>query len=254
MQARRTIPPSYSPRHPSRQLLEIASWRVVAEMVRRYPQARLIQTNPGNGQTDCLTLFPKEGRHPFERLDFNRLGGLTYHYLRPDGSQTFKVWPDFWAEFFNAADTREPMRKLAMFASLPPVAQLKTPTPAILAYRFIAGFLTHVAFNASFGSFNWECQNGYLDTSDGFGGVWESRFAEFPAAAERMREPSMDDPFGVPAYRFWFILLNEDPQLCLETTGRIWDRQGNEHSLEKLLPHDQRIWPVIAEVAADLLS
>lgn len=222
-------------------------------MVRRYPKTRVIQTNPGGSHSDSLTLLLEEGRHPFRRLDLNRLGGATYHYLRPDGTQTYKSWNDFWAEFFNAADTREPMRKLAALAALPPVAKLQPSTPTIMVYRFIASFLTHIAFNASFGRFAWECQNGYLDTSDGFGGVWESRFALFPAAAERSKAPHMDDPFGVSSYRFWFLLLNEEPQLCLETTGTAWDLDGNEYDFEKHSQPDGRIWPVIFEIAGHLL-
>lgn len=249
---KRTIPASYSPRHPSRQLLEIASWRVAAEMVRRYPDLRLIQTNPGGGQ-DCLTLLLEPGPHPFERLDLNRLGGVTYHYLRRDGTQTFKMWTDFWAEFFNAADPRDPIRKLSALAGLPPVAKIKPSTPTVNVYRFIAAFLTHIAFNCSFGRFDWECQNGYLDTADGFGGIWQSRFALFPAASERLQAHHIEDPFGVSAYRFWFLLLNEEPKLCLEITGTAWDLNGNEHSFEKLAGTDQRIWPVVLEIAGDLL-
>lgn len=250
---RRTIPASYSPRHPSRQLVEIASWRVASEMVRRYPKVRVIQTHPGGGQVDSLSLLLKPGFQPFERLDLNRLGGVQYHFRRPNGSQTFKSWPDFWAEFMNARDPREPMRKLAAFAALPPVAKLKPPTNAVVVYRFISTFLTHIAFNCSFGQFDWDCQNGFLDTSDGFGGVWESRFELFPAAESRLSEVDPEDPFGVSAYRFWFLLLNDDPLLCFETNGTVWDRNGIEHDLGKLARHDQRIWPVVLEVAGDLL-
>lgn len=250
---RRTIPASHPARHPSRQLLEIASWRVAAEMARRYPQIRIIQTHPGGGQDDTLSLLLRPGFQPFERLDLNRLGGVQYHFRRPNGSQTFKSWPDFWAEFVSAGEPREPIRKLAAFAALPPVAKLKPPTSAVVMYRFIASFLTHVAFNASFGRFYWDCQNGYLDISDGFGGVWESRFELFPAASGRLKEIQPEDPFGVAAYRFWFLLLNDDPQLCFETNGTVWDRNGFEFDLGKLSQDDERIWPIISEVAGDLL-
>jgi len=250
---RRTIPASYSPRHPSRQLIEIASWRVAAEMVRRYMRIRIMHTHPGGGQDDSLSLLLRLGPEPFERLDLNRLGGVQYHFRRPNGSQTFKSWPDFWAEFLNAADPREPMRKLSAFAGLPPVAKLRPPTNAVVVYRFIAGFLTHIAFNPSFGKSNWSCENGYLDTSDGYGGVWESRFELFPAAQDRLNHHDEYDPFGVAAYRFWFLLLNDDPKMCLEMTGNAWDRSGIEYDFGKLARDDDRIWPIITEVAGELL-
>ena len=41
----------------SRQLLEAASWRVVAELVRRHPTIRVIETHPGGDQYDCLQLL-----------------------------------------------------------------------------------------------------------------------------------------------------------------------------------------------------
>ncbi|HEX2052436.1 MAG TPA: hypothetical protein VHJ78_01745 [Actinomycetota bacterium] len=249
----RSIPPSYPARHPSRQLLEIASWRVAAEMVRRYPKIRIIQTHPGGGQNDCLTLLLDPGFQPYQRLELNRLGGVQYHFRRPNGSLTFKNWPDFWAEFVSAADPREPMRKLSAFAGLPPVAKLRPSTNEVTVYRFISGFLTHIAFNASFGKFYWNCENGYLDTSDGYGGVWESRFELFPEAHERLKNVKESDPFGVSAYRFWFLLLNDDPMICVETTGTAWDRHGIEYDFGKLARDDERIWPVISEVAGHLL-
>ncbi|MGQ0678816.1 MAG: TY-Chap2 family putative peptide chaperone [Actinomycetota bacterium] len=251
---RRTIPASYAPRHPSRQVLEIASWRVAAEMVRRYPRIRIIQTHPGGGQVDSLSLLLTLGAEPRERLDLNRLGGVQYHFRRPNGSQTFKAWPDFWAEFINASDPREPMRKLASFAGLPPVAKLRPATPAVVVYRFVAAFLTHAAFATSFGKSLWGCENGYLDTSDGYGGVWESRFELFPGALDRLKAHEDHDPFGVSAYRFWFLLLNDDPLLCVETSGSAWDRTGLEYDFSKYIREDDRIWPVVSEVAGDLLS
>lgn len=251
---RRTIPASYSPRHPSRQIIEIASWRVAAEMVRRYPRIRIIQTHPGGGQVDSLSLLLRLGPEPAERLDLNRLGAIQYHFRRPNGSQTFKSWPDFWAEFVNAGDPREPMRKLAAFAGLPPVAKLRPPTNAVVCYRFLAAFLTQAAFDTSFGKANWSCENGYLDTSDGYGGVWESRFELFPGAQDRLKTQDDHDPFGVSAYRFWFLLLNDDPKLCVETSGTAWDRTGLEYDFGKLSRDDDRIWPVVTEVAGDLLS
>jgi hypothetical protein len=38
----------------NKQLMEIASWRLLTEMVRRSPDLRIYELHPGGGQYDCL--------------------------------------------------------------------------------------------------------------------------------------------------------------------------------------------------------
>ena len=41
----------------NKQLIEIASWRIVSELYRRHPgKFKIIETHPGGGQYDCLSL------------------------------------------------------------------------------------------------------------------------------------------------------------------------------------------------------
>jgi len=56
----------------NRQLVEIASWRIVSELMRRYPRKfHVIETHPCSGQYDCLALYTPDGTHV---ADFNRGG------------------------------------------------------------------------------------------------------------------------------------------------------------------------------------
>jgi hypothetical protein len=41
----------------NRQLIEIASWRLISDICRRYPETfTIIETHPGGGLYDCLSL------------------------------------------------------------------------------------------------------------------------------------------------------------------------------------------------------
>ncbi len=45
----------------NQQLVEIASWRIVSELIRRHPEKfTVIETHPGGVQYDCLTLYDEQ--------------------------------------------------------------------------------------------------------------------------------------------------------------------------------------------------
>lgn len=70
------------------QLVEIASWRLISELFRRYPgKFNLIETHPGGGMYDCLTLFHKHR----QVADFNRVG--SFHVTdNPNGEPSLDIW------------------------------------------------------------------------------------------------------------------------------------------------------------------
>ena len=146
------------------QLIEIASWRVVAELVRRYPgQFVIIQTHPGDGQYNCLSVYeradPKAGGH----LDLNRHGSANVHRpFRPGGEP--QSWP-LWERLLSPGDPKSLLDDLCLRAGLPPVTTLPRSSGETVAYRFIAAFLAHNAF----GRRPWECRNLVHDSS-GMGG------------------------------------------------------------------------------------
>jgi hypothetical protein len=225
---------------PSRQLVEIASWRLAAEMVRRHPKMRVIETHPGDGMYDCLDLLP-EASYPPAIVSLNRVGGI--HCLAAG-----RRWD--WAWYLSLEDPLEAVMEIEAAAGLPAVGTLPASTPAVLTPRFTAAFLTH----ALLGRTQWECRNGLLDSAAGSGRRFPW-FAPFPAALDRLQESLPDDILGNPAYRFWFLVSNDEPRLCLETTGRAWDRAGVEYDLMHLYRQaSRRLLPVVSFVTNGLLT
>lgn len=231
----------------SRQLIEAASWRLVAEILRRHPYLRVTETHPGGGQYDCLSiLLGSEASEAHSQIALNRAGSV--HFLLGADHLT---WSEFWNDYLSASDPVHIVREVCAKARLPAVRRLPPSTPAVVIYRFIAAFMA----TSVLGRVSWECRNGYHDSS-GPGDSCERRdwFAIFPAALARLSVRLPNDPLGEPAYRFWFICKSCRPQLCLETTGHAWDLGGAKFDLMKLYRMRRRIWPVVNFVARDLLS
>lgn len=133
--------------------------------------------------------------------------------------------------------------------SLPIPSHLPKGTPATLVYRFIAAFLSPTVFTPD----HWECRNGYFDTAD-FGSGVVNDFELFPGARERLRVTLPGDSLEEPACRFWFLRQEDEPLLCLETTGRAWSRDGAEHDLVSLHKKNRSIWVTVTTAAGGLLA
>jgi len=70
-----------------RALIEAASWRLAAEVCRHLPHLAIIETHPGGGLYDCLTLVTSDFK-PVARL--NRVGSVVLHQV---WEGVFSVWP-----------------------------------------------------------------------------------------------------------------------------------------------------------------
>ena len=226
------------------QLIEIGSWRVVSELHRRYPtKFTVIETHPGGGQYDCLSLFDVEQRHI---ADLNRKGRLhvfeTFDRSKPP--EPFHVW----REVFSEHNIKETLDKISSMLGLSIPPKLPPSNKSTLAYRFITELLTHSAF----GIHRWECRNGCFDTS-GYGGGVASSFESFARAPTSLRLALPTDTLGNPAYRFWFIYKNNTPVLCIETNGTVWNKNGTEFKLADLYASKHSIWQVVMKIAGDLL-
>lgn len=231
---------------PSRQLLEAVSWRVVAEVARRYPTIRVIETHPGGGQYDCLQLLlDPASDQDRPGIVFNRHGSL---HILAETTDSDARWETFWSDYLAAEDPRTVVNELCNRARLPRVRRLPRSTASVIVYRFIAAYLASTVLSRV----RWECRNGFFDSSGEDCTVREDWFASYPKASARLREERTDDILGQPAYRFWF-LGDGEPRLCLETSGLAWDAEGNEFDLPSLYRVRHRIWPVVSFVARDLL-
>lgn len=219
------------------QLIEAASWRIVSELHRRYPgKFVLVETHPCGGQYDCLSLF-HDKRHV---ADFNRAG--AFHDF--NGQTSFDIW-----RLLAEEEPQAVLDQICRGLELPIPAKLPPSTPDVIVYRFIAAFLSHSVF----GKEKWECRNGY-DDSTGMGECGVSHlFNQFPEAKERLRVSVPNDLLEIPAYRFWFVIRDYKPLICLETTGAVWNDKGQSFDLTKLYKEEKRIWPVVMAIAGHLL-
>ncbi|EDL62301.1 TY-Chap2 family putative peptide chaperone [Gimesia maris] len=225
-----------------RQLQEILSWRLITEFWRRFPDRFfLIETHPGGGQYDCLSLIELEAGFS-SALSINREGSLHLSYGCTPG-----VWPD-WSERM-AVDPGVFLDELCQSIGDDVPQKLPPSTPSTIAFRFICEFLTHATGRLD----NWECRNGFLDSS-GFGcGRQDAWFNCFPTLKnsdylKRLVKGELD-----PAYRYWFLLKDMMPQLCIDIGGKLYTRGGDTHDLAAIYFQHKKVWPVIAETAIQLL-
>jgi hypothetical protein len=232
---------------PSPSILGAASWRLVAQLVRRYPDCfTVIEMHPGDDQYYCLALIERSKVPNLDRIELNRHGSIWVH--RRD--HTHWVWRGCWLELVLANDSQLLLDRLCGQAGLPPVSRTPRATRMSVSYRVIAAFMTH----QSLGRQRWECRNGYLDSSGVSSGQRDELFDNFPAARERLLVCEPDDPFAIPAYRFWFLLKDGKPRLAFEPSqGLAWNTSGGATDLLARYEHGRKIWPVVWSAAGHLL-
>ena len=223
-------------------LVEIVSWRFVTELWRRWPKHfDLIEMHPGGGQYDCLALRTK-GEHSETVIDVNRGGSVHTHIGE------MRNYSD-WLERMLGRTPTTFLDEIANGARLPIPKKRPPSTPATLTYRYISDFLTHSVGRLE----NWQCRNGFEDTSGYGGGVRRHFFEQFPLLRKEDTIGHGTPICGCHEFNFWFLLKDEKPVLCLDTSGRLFRRDGACHDLPSLYKHDRRIWPLICETALDIL-
>jgi len=139
--------------------------------------------------------------------------------------------------------------EIAIAAHLRSPQKLPPSTAETLVYRFIADFLVHAVGRKR----RWECRNGYADTSGYGGGKISHLFEAFPGLDKDENLRHTDPVCGEYTYNFWFLMRNGKPKVCLDTSGIAYRCDGAKFDLMDLYKHRRRLWPVIHEVAGDLL-
>ena len=230
-------------------LREMLSWRLLTETVRRAPlRLRILEMHPGGGQYDCLSLYTVEQE---EVAHLNRLGSFTtWATLREKGigPASADSW-DIWSDVHTEVTPVELVDGICSRIGLPVPRKLPSSNAPILVYRFIAELLSWTPCRPQ----TWECRSGYLDTSGWGGGRRESLFEAFPATQRHLDRRQESDLLGEPAYRFWFILRDGEPVLCLETTGLVWNLNGDSIEIVDEYRKVKRLWPLIFKMADHLL-
>jgi len=222
------------PRH----YAEMASWQVAAELVRRHPnEFVVIETHPGGGQYDCLSIYERRGVGDRPRfLNFAHLNRI------PRGHITSRGWGVDekrlnWVDVLFADDLRnEIIIPLEDYGSIAPPAQTPPTTPSSIGVRLIAEALSlRVATRSPLVALN-----GVHDSSNG-SGIRGELFAEFQAITNVMSESDDFDIETVPAYRYWFVCVGADGGSERRTLfgvdtwdGKLWYKNESEVDLMDL--------------------
>jgi hypothetical protein len=134
----------FEPAVPSRQIIEAASWELAAGVVRRYPfRFRVIETHPGGGQYDCLTLIDKSRQSPLDHIDLNRAGSI-FVWARQGGWAW--VWRGAWSELVATDDTERLVDRLCHKSMIPAPGASPRTSPTSVGVRFVAAFLKQAMF------------------------------------------------------------------------------------------------------------
>ena len=224
---------------------EVLSWRLVAELLRRAPERFfLLETHPGGGMYDCLTLWPRTSDSRV-RLDVNRGGGV---HVAGDIGVPIRSWTD-WSTRLIDGRGRELLDELATALEIPVSDRLPATTPYTVILRFIAEFLTHAVGRLE----SWECRNGFCDSAGPIHGPRDEWFKLFPQLANRHPLRRIADlPFSAEYYH-WFLVRDREPLLCLRSDGLVADRTGRGIECWAEYQRSRRIWPVIQLAAGHLL-
>lgn len=191
----------------------VQSWWLGSELVRRHPDLMLIETHPGGGQYDCLTLVRPQRHDVTALVQMNRVGAI--HVGENLGFMTWEAERDF-------GDRHGAVRRIESEAGLAAPKATLPSTPAVLTLRAISRVLTSMLNERE----PWDARNVYFDSSGGMGSEVMD-LSDFPSAARSMAEHRPNDPYGQPGYRFWRLVQGESAVAVLDTDGVVHLKDGH---------------------------
>lgn len=230
--------------------MEALSWRILTETARKSPKRlRIYELHPGGGQYDALSLFTTED---IKVAMLNRPGSFhVSESLRDPGVPAANEdYLKIWDEYILCSEFPDLVTKVCSLIGLAVPKKLPASTPPIVTYRLISELLAWGIGRDAY----WQCRSGYNDSS-GWDGCHtrEHLFEPFEEASERLRVADDGDLFNHPPYRFWFLMKEDEPLLCFDTTGIIWNRAGKKLDSFQAYRKEKKLWPVIMQIAADIL-
>jgi hypothetical protein len=214
-----------------------AAWWIAAELVRRHPGGlRVIETHPGGGLYDCISIY-RTGSPDGEPLvaHLNLLGHIThgrwFHGDADDGTdRRFN-----WFEVIASND-----RRGYVIEQLERVEGLSSPKATPRTTRRSIGplLLAHAALTISAPHSRWNIRNAYCDTSGYDSGLYEWARA-FP---DLDLTPRPGDLFGEPGYRYWGVLDDEGRARCAIDTSRglAWRADEPGRSIDLIGEYEKR--------------
>lgn len=187
-------------------IINVQSWWIASELLRRNPGLGVIETHPGGGQSDCLSIFRCRS-HASALAHLNREGSI---HVGDDELPRIT-----WAEDRGAHDRHHCIKLIESRAGLGTGGKTARTTAAVLVAR-MAYHLLLTNINARS---TWDIRNVRLDTS-GYGNG-EGDVVGFPSAKVAIAERRPDDPWGDSRYRFWHVLKDGERVVVLDNDGLV---------------------------------
>ena len=225
-------------------LVELASWTLATEVMRRAPEVlRIVETHPGGGQYDCLSIIRTD--RDFHLCALNRLGSFTA-FKRFDSGHDCSSQIDVWDRIARGDSTRTLVDEICRTLHLPGPSPLPAATPVSLTYRVITAMLR----TKTFSPVRWRCLNGFL--ASGFGGseIRRHLFSSFPTVQIPSSSETSKDSVLSRAADFWFLCCEDEPIICLEIAGCAYFREGVMIEVQPEYARRRSIYDVVAELHA----
>lgn len=221
------------------------AWWVASELIRRHPKdLRVIETHPGGGMYDCLTLISRD--RGLNLIQLNRTGGIQIRYADRNNRNQ-----EFYAEWL--ALLRLGRQRKLFIKSIEEALNLPTRSNSLPTHQYSVGarLIANLAGRIAFSNKTWDVRNAMEDTSGVGGGPLDKWMASFP----QLDLPRLEtDLFGSPHYRYWCLLdFNKEPTLCIDIDrGLAWRSPTGRYDLMDLYASNRSIDFLVQQIAPSL--
>ena len=224
--------------HLNSNMREALAWRLIAELMRRHgAHYELARLQPGGGQYDCLSLI--ESGSPRLMLNLGASvtvwrSGTVEHLIDAD---------EVWLPMLSSEGEGEGrglgsiLDRISGLLERPVPSPLPQTTRRVLSVRVMASASLLVSMERS----RWRWANGFIDTSGYGGGVKLDWFERFPLALEALGQIETGPREVEGAYRYWFWLRDDEPQICVGMDGRCLMLDGSSIDVMSLYAERRRL-------------
>lgn len=230
-------------------MVNLQSWWVASELLRRHPELRLLEMSPDIGYADCLWI--SDNATPFDVLIALNNNGriqirspLSGHF---DPNKWHFSFPLAWATEFEQEDRRLVPACLEEAVGLRAPAQTPITTPKTLALRIVYHLLLFALNEPK----NWAAQNGGINTRNG-----RSDF-DTVRSAQRAKDSyhSLDDSGNCGIEDFWILLRGNQCLGMVQLDGSLHLPDTDPVDMMKVYNANKRdILPTAMEVRKLLIS
>jgi hypothetical protein len=220
---------AYASEMPADRLVRTQSWSVVCQLMRRHPELKLVEMQPGAGGHFYLTLLK----------DKQILVRIAEDGQIADTSVAELVPPD---------ENLKPLAELERSIGIDSPVRHPASTPSVLAFRVIAQLMAVTLDDRR----RWDVRHAFCDAPDG-GAVVRKYVNPFPVAVERAGKRQSDDPYLEPWARFWAVLRASEPVALLDTDGFVYVGRQVLYLPELYAAHSRRLTPTVAAALGSVL-